>query len=398
MIAGFVFVLLVGLVLIAVGVRGRFVGDALYCRGCGFDLSGLLESKTDIGLRRVAGEPACVCPECGSKIVETDDARVGQRVRRRWVIVAGAVLLIVVVAPLGAGLYKSGGKLNWLRMKPNGWVLADALRYESSWKPTPRQTGRTNENLVELFRREQAGDLNDEFFIEAAMKSVELRRAWADGVDGSVLAVGMAGGAGAVGAARWSGGSGWSWGAGEWSRLGPSTSVSELEMLALRQRLLSREEKRALLESAVHLTIEPTRQLVRGDALSLKMVVSFYASSRGSSQADLLVPGALEYVFVEATIDGVTVSQAKVADGMDRYARIYPTRDWTFPESFIPGEEVTVDLPPGVYEVELVLRAFVKPKLQAWANPGFVELIDEMEREDGGLFLRAKTEIVVVED
>jgi hypothetical protein len=343
-------------------------------------LSGLLESKTEIGLRRVAGEPACVCPECGAKIIETDDARVGQRVRRRWAIVAGVVLLILVVAPLGAGLYKSGGKLNWMRMKPNGWVLADALRYESSWKPTPRQTGRTNENLVELFRREQAGDLSDAFLIEAAMKSVELRRAWADGADRLALMSGMTGGAG------------------EWSRLGPSTSVSELEMLALRQRLLSREEKRALLESAVHLTIEPTRQLVRGDALSLKMVVSFYASSRGSSQADLLVPGALEYVFVEATIDGVTVSQAKVANGMDRYARIYPTKDWTFPESFIPGEEVTVDLPPGVYEVELVLRAFVKPKLQAWANPGFVELIDEMEREDGGLFLRAKTEIVVVED
>jgi hypothetical protein len=71
---------------------------------------------------------------------------------------------------------------------------------------------------------------------------------------------------------------------------------------------------------------------------------------------------------------------------------------WTLTESFVSGEPVIVDLPPGVYEVELVLRAFVKPKLQAWANPGFVELIDEMEREDGGLFLRAKTEIVVVED
>ena len=387
--------LLFGLGLIAVGVRGRLVGEALYCRGCGFELSGLLERKTDIGLRRVAGEPACVCPECGAKIAETDDARVGRRVRRRWAIVAGVVVLILVVAPLGAGLYRSGGKFNWMRMKPDGWVLADALRYENSWKPTPRQSGRTNENLVELFRREQAGALSDEFLREAAIKSVEMRQAWSDGADSLALMIGMSG---MTGMAGWSGAAGWSLAAGEWSRLGPSTSVSELEMLALRKRLLSRDQKRALLESAVHLTIEPSRRFVRGDALSLKLFVGFYASSRGRSQADRLVPGALEYVFVEATIDGVPVSQAKVADGMDRYARIYPAKGWTFPESFMPGEEVTVDLPPGVYEVELVLRAFIKPKLQAFANPGFVELIDEMEREDGGLFLRAKTEIVVVED
>ncbi|MEO0586024.1 MAG: hypothetical protein AAF078_00130 [Planctomycetota bacterium] len=74
-----------GLVL---GWRGRLVGSAPHCRGCGFNLTGIVVD----GMASDA-----TCPECGRGLASRHAVRIGER-RRRWGVagVSGLVLLLVM--------------------------------------------------------------------------------------------------------------------------------------------------------------------------------------------------------------------------------------------------------------------------------------------------------------
>lgn len=102
--------LLLGLVLIVLGWRGRRVGDHPACRKCGFDLSGLA----------VGNGP---CPECGRTLDTPRATARGTRRRRPALAALGAVLLVPAVLVLvltqaqGPGLH---------RFKPLALILFEA--------------------------------------------------------------------------------------------------------------------------------------------------------------------------------------------------------------------------------------------------------------------------------
>lgn len=78
-----------GIVMLALGVRGRRVGSTPYCFNCGFDLSGLAAAGT------VQPSSERRCSECGVKLAFAASIRVGRHVWRRWMVAIGVVLLAV---------------------------------------------------------------------------------------------------------------------------------------------------------------------------------------------------------------------------------------------------------------------------------------------------------------
>lgn len=100
-----------GLILTLFGWRGKRVNNHPICRGCGFDLGGVLPD-------------GITCPECGAGLKRSKAIRKGAR-QRRWVIVTvGAVLALIPIlsgavlgyaAITGTDLnrYKPVGLLRW---------------------------------------------------------------------------------------------------------------------------------------------------------------------------------------------------------------------------------------------------------------------------------------------
>lgn len=124
--------LLLGIVLTWLGLRGRRVDDHPVCRKCGRDLYGLdAESR--------------VCPECGCYLFP-DRIRTGNRVRRFRLVGVGATLAtlaLLAVAPLAMSLVLGA---EGERLKPT-WLLL--------WE------SRTSASAVEeIDRREMAGALD----------------------------------------------------------------------------------------------------------------------------------------------------------------------------------------------------------------------------------------------
>jgi hypothetical protein len=114
-------VVLAGLALIALGVRGRRVGDHPYCRLCGFDLFGKPETST-------------VCSECGSNLVARRAVVIGVRRRILWLVFVG---LFVVTSGVGVALpfARSLPLKDWYNelrpriyaLKPLPWVVDDVV-------------------------------------------------------------------------------------------------------------------------------------------------------------------------------------------------------------------------------------------------------------------------------
>lgn len=73
---------LLGVVLMVVGWRGRRLNRHPICRSCGFDLEGTLPQGV-------------TCPECGAGLKRPNAFRVGAR-RKRWITVAVGVLLVLL--------------------------------------------------------------------------------------------------------------------------------------------------------------------------------------------------------------------------------------------------------------------------------------------------------------
>lgn len=122
--------LLVGLLILRAGLRGRRRGVDPHCRRCDYLLVGIDSAK---------------CPECGAALTPRNVVR-GERLRRR-----GAIWVRAPMA--GAGLLLSAAQVmpvyravDWYRLKPTGWVIDDledpALRRKA---------------VVELSRRIEVG-------------------------------------------------------------------------------------------------------------------------------------------------------------------------------------------------------------------------------------------------
>ncbi|MCP4251326.1 MAG: hypothetical protein GY778_30185 [bacterium] len=122
--------LLVGLVLLLRGLRGRRIGDAPYCRKCGYNLTGLESDR---------------CPECGRERVGRNVV-IGRRRRRRASLIIGVGLILVSSTGLCALTYVRIRKID-----PYPWypklVLVRLARFEDA------------QAVDELARRIGAGQL-----------------------------------------------------------------------------------------------------------------------------------------------------------------------------------------------------------------------------------------------
>lgn len=127
-----VMLLVAGVALAFVGLRGRRVSDHPHCRACGFDLFG-----SDPG--------AATCSECGADL--SAGVRHGRRERRRGLLALGLALIVVGGTPLVLGGVAAVRQVDWQPLKPVWWLGMEA----GAGGPTAEAA------LDELLRRLSAG-------------------------------------------------------------------------------------------------------------------------------------------------------------------------------------------------------------------------------------------------
>ena len=96
-----------GVIVLWIGIRGRRMDDHPICRRCGFDLFGLPESSQ-------------LCSECGADLKRHRAIRIGHRQKRKGIISAAVVLILI--GSMGTGL--------------TGWMMSkgiDVNQYKPVW-------------------------------------------------------------------------------------------------------------------------------------------------------------------------------------------------------------------------------------------------------------------------
>jgi hypothetical protein len=137
-----VFVLLllvVGIMLLFRGMRGRVVGDHPICRKCGFDLFGLPKESTR-------------CSECGTDITAKRAVRIGRRERRRMMAGAGLLLVMVSLGVIVIAISDVLQDVEWIQFEPL-WYVRKQAKDTSATVRDPA--------LLEIARRMAAGNLSD---------------------------------------------------------------------------------------------------------------------------------------------------------------------------------------------------------------------------------------------
>jgi hypothetical protein len=128
-----------GLALIARGVVGRRVGDRPYCRGCRYDLSGILSTAES-------------CPECGSSLSPKNAVVRGIRKRRLASLVLGLILVLAASGTIGTSAWAKANNFDFNTIKPT-WILLGEMERGDEWQ----DTGAT----YEVAQRLMAGSLSD---------------------------------------------------------------------------------------------------------------------------------------------------------------------------------------------------------------------------------------------
>lgn len=102
--------LVAGGVLVVTGRRGWRINDHPICRQCEFDLIG-------------AYPGIVTCPECGAGLKREGWVRIGARRRPGALVVAGCLLMLLPMAPLGVYVYAGATGTNLNKYKPLGLLL-----------------------------------------------------------------------------------------------------------------------------------------------------------------------------------------------------------------------------------------------------------------------------------
>jgi hypothetical protein len=109
--------LLLGILLLVLSIRGRRVGETRYCRECAFDLTGITTATSRDPSR---------CPECGTDTSAPRAVVLGSR-RRSPIFISLAIVLLLVT--LGAGAWTAASaKPDWNRHKPTWLLMLEATR------------------------------------------------------------------------------------------------------------------------------------------------------------------------------------------------------------------------------------------------------------------------------
>jgi hypothetical protein len=111
--------MVVGLVLVIVGIRGRRINDHPVCRQCHFDLQGIYPEVV-------------TCPECGSGLKREHGVRQGARSRMPILAAFGVLLILTPMIPVGAVAFAAltGSDVN--SYKPLGLILWEAKRADAA--------------------------------------------------------------------------------------------------------------------------------------------------------------------------------------------------------------------------------------------------------------------------
>ena len=105
-----IILVLIALLLLVIGLRGRIVGRGVFCRGCGFDLEGIDHHKTD-----------SLCPECGRSVADPGATRAIRRAKRKGMLVVGMILCVQGIGL--AGVQLSGNSASLYAVMPDRVVL-----------------------------------------------------------------------------------------------------------------------------------------------------------------------------------------------------------------------------------------------------------------------------------
>ncbi len=109
-----VLLLLIGLALTVIAIRGKLIHRGPHCRACRFDLAG------------VQGR----CPECGAVLDSPRAVREGLRKTRPRLLALGAVLSLCSISAGGALAWGRAKGFNWNTLKPS-WLLIRELNTTS---------------------------------------------------------------------------------------------------------------------------------------------------------------------------------------------------------------------------------------------------------------------------
>lgn len=158
----------VGVAMIAAGLRGRRINRHPLCRDCGFDLSAVLPA-------------GITCPECGAGLRRPRAYRIGQRRRMYPLVGFGALAAAPAALGIGAVLFAAITGTNLNAYKPLGLLLFEGRRGDAL---------RANAAGEELLARYTVGSLTDaqkERVVEAAFDvQGDPRRPWCEAW-GSIL-------------------------------------------------------------------------------------------------------------------------------------------------------------------------------------------------------------------
>ena len=106
-------VMLLGIAIVAMGLRGRRIDEHPLCRCCGFDLIGRPPDSH-------------VCSECGAELGRKRAIRIGHRQRRAWAILLGVTISMPGIVGLGVLGWLTFQQIDWYQHKPTWWLLREA--------------------------------------------------------------------------------------------------------------------------------------------------------------------------------------------------------------------------------------------------------------------------------
>jgi hypothetical protein len=366
------------------GLVGRRVGDVPHCARCDYELPGFDAGVEAFDRRRVSEEPVEVCSECGTRLVDPSRVYTGRQVRRPKSFAAGAVLLVLAATVFAVSQLPVVANFRWIEYKPEKWLLHDAVeKHEqqiSWWANGGSKTSFSygNRDLVELFRRAEAGTLGDGVLVEAARVGTGFIKAWATGETNFPFDASSSFG-----------------GSNTWGRIGG---------IALDRKLLTREERAAFCTATLRVQVRPPERVVGGDPLPIQFLADGWGPD-WDTLADQAWPsawgaGGMDFTLTSATVDGEPIDLVQFDDDgrlkqMKRRRQRLDVRPWTA----AADEHPRANYPVGRHKlrVELTARVRYEERLHAGAEGSYPSLA-ALGFPDEGWSVVAESEFEVVEN
>ncbi len=364
------------------GLTGRRVGDAVYCARCDYELAGF--DAEALAHRRARTEPAWVCPECGTRLVEASQVTVGRLVRRPRSLAAGAVLLLLVMAVVAGRQLPMVANYGSIKNKSDKRLLRDAIRTHEAQMSQPADTktktshSLRTRDLYELYLRAEAGTLDKDVFDEAARAATRFIKAWSDGETDFPPR-------------DFNSGSGPNW----WSTIAG---------IAIYEKRLGLEDRVAFCTATVRVRVRTPERVVRGGPLPIEFLVDSWGpdwvSLTGKPWPSAWGGGAMDFTLRSAAVDGQAIDLVQFDDDGNleslnsRRSRIH-IRPWNIPADEHPRADYSVGR--HRLRVEMIARVRYEERLHAGAEGNYASL-EALGFPDEGWPIVVETAFEVVEN